>query len=148
MTVTSFTAALEAQWPTSLRWWLKDPVNPAANMEVSMQPGLFKVSSTDPQQIVFPIGSPQAIIMRDTVKMPVLSLPMRFLTDSEFQAFEQLRATGHILLLQAPKEIGQWYIVLGDTKQDQINLATVRGWSTEGLLVRDITISAQSTVAP
>lgn len=149
MSVTSFTAAIEVAWPVSVRWWLKDPLEPANNMEVSMQPGKLQSSATDPQQIVFPIGRPDPIVMADTIKMPTLtSIPFRFLDDSEYQAFERLRATGRVLLLQGPQEVGQWYVRLGDTKTDALDLPTMRGWSTSGILLRDITISAQVVAAP
>ncbi len=149
MTVTSSIATASANWVTSVRWWLKDPLNPAANMEISLQPGVMQTSATDPQQVVFAIGRVDPIIMSDIIKMPTItSLPLRFLTDAQYQAFEALRATGHVLLLQAPQEIGQWYIRLGDTKQDQLNLLSMRQWVGSGYIIRDVTISAQTVAAP
>lgn len=149
MSVSSLPATTAVGWVTSVRWWLKDPLNPAANMEVSLQPGNMQTSASDPQQVVFPIGRVDPIVMSDIIKMPTITaLPLRFLTDAEYQAFERLRASGHILLLQAPKEVGQWYIRLGDTKQDQLNLLSVRQWVGSGYIIRDVTISAQVVAAP
>lgn len=149
MTVISSIASISTAWPISVRWWLKDPLNPSANMEISLQPGNMQTSSADPQQVVFPVGRVAPIVMSDIIKMPTITaLPLRFLTDAQYQAFEALRASGHVLLLQAPQEVGQWYIRLGDTKQDQLNLLSVRGYMGSGVIVRDVTISAQTVAAP
>jgi len=149
MSVSSATIAIETQWVTSVRWWLKDPLYPANNMEISLQPGNMQTSASDPQQVVFAIGRVDPIIMSDIIKMPTITaLPLRFLTDAQYQAFEALRATGRTLLLQSPKEVGQWYIRLGDTKQDELNLLSMRQWVESGILIRDVTISAQTVAAP
>ena len=149
MSIASNASTANAAWLTSVRWWLKDPLNPSANMEISMQPGNMQTSASDPQQIVFAVGRVDPIIMSDIIKMPTITaLPLRFITDAEYQAFEALRATGHILLLQAPKEVGHWYIRLGDTKQDQLNLVSMRQWVASGKIIRDVTISAQTVAAP
>lgn len=149
MTVTSAVITVEAQWLTSVRWWLKDPLVPANNMEISLQPGNMQSSASDPQQVVFPIGRVDPIVMADIIKLPTItSLPLRFLTDTQYQAFETLRASGHVLLLQAPQEVGQWYVRLGDTKQDSLNLLSMRQWIEGGYIVRDVTISAQVVAAP
>lgn len=149
MSLASLPASITTGWVTSTRWWLKDPLNPSANMEISLQPGDMQTSASEPQQVVFSIGRVDPIIMSDIIKMPTITaLPLRFLTDAQYQAFEALRATGHILLLQAPQEVGQWYIKLGDTKQDQLNLLSVRQYLGSGIIVRDMTISAQSVPAP
>lgn len=149
MTVTSLPASTTVGWVTSVRWWLKDPLNPPANMEISLQPGAMMTSASDPQQVVFAIGRVDPIIMSDIIKMPTITqLPLRFLTDAQYLAFERLRSTGHTLLLQAPQEVGQWYIRLGDTKQDSLNLMSVRQWVGSGYIIRDVTISAQTVAAP
>jgi hypothetical protein len=149
MAVSTQTLAIEALWPTTLRWWLKDPLIPASNMEISLQPGNMQTSASDPQQIVFPVGRVDPIIMSDIIKLPTITaLPLRFLSDSEYMNFEYMRATGHILLLQAPQEIGQWYVRLGNTKQDQLNLLSMRQYMGTGIIIRDVTISAQVVAAP
>ncbi len=149
MTVTSAFATASAQWLTSVRWWLKDPLVPANNMEISLQPGNMLTSATDPQQVVFPIGRVAPVVMFDIIKLPTItSLPLRFLTDAQYQQFEVLRASGHVLLLQAPQEVGQWYVRLGDTKQDSLNLISMRQWIEGGYIIRDVTISAQVVAAP
>jgi len=113
-----------------------------------MQPGKLKTSATDPQQVVFPLGNPEPYIMRDTIKMPSIALPLRFLSPQEYAAFENLRALGTVLLLQAPQELGQWYVVLGNAKEDVVTLQTMRQWSTQGILLRDVTVTAQTVAAP
>ena len=149
MSVASLPVTITTGWLTSVRWWLKDPLYPANNMEISLQPGNMQTSASDPQQVVFAIGRVDPIIMSDIIKMPTITaLPLRFLTDAQYQAFEALRATGRTLLLQAPKEVGQWYIRLGDTKQDELNLLSMRQWVESGILIRDVTISAQTVAAP
>ena len=149
MSVASPLVAIEATWDTSLRWWLKDPLNPSANMEISLQPGEMGTSAGYPQQVVFATGRVDPIIMTDIIKLPTItSLPLRFLTDAQYEAFEDLRATGHTLLLQAPQEVGQWYVVLGDTKNDMLNLLSMRQWVASGILIRDVTISCQVVPQP
>ncbi len=149
MSVASLPASVTVGWLTSVRWWLKDPLNPANNMEISLQPGFMKTSASDPQQIVFPIGRVDPIVMSDIIKMPTITaLPLRFLTDPEYIKFEALRAQGSGLLLQAPQQVGQWYIRLGDTKDDQLNLMSMREWIGTGIIIRDVTISAQVVAAP
>ena len=149
MSLSSPLVSISVNWPTSVRWWLKDPLQPANNMEISLQPGFMQTSASDPQQIVFPVGRVAPIIMSDIIKMPTItSLPLRFLTDAQYQAFEKMRASGHVLLLQAPQEVGQWYIRLGDTKTDELNLLSVRQYLGSGIIVRDVTISAQTVAAP
>jgi hypothetical protein len=149
MSIASNASTANAAWLTSVRWWLKDPLNPSANMELSMQPGNMETSASDPQQIVFAVGRVTPIVMSDVIKMPTITaLPLRFLTDASYQAFEALRATGHTLLLQAPKEVGQWYVRLGDTKNDSLNLRSMRQWTVGGDIIRDVTISAQVVAAP
>lgn len=149
MSVASLPVTITTGWDISVRWGLKDPLNPAANMEISLQPGAMDSAASDPQQVVFATGRTDPIIMSDTIKMPTItSLPLRFLTDAQYQAFEALRATGHILLLQAPLQVGQWYIRLGNTKNDSLNLLSMREWVGTGVLIRDVTISAQTVAAP
>ena len=149
MSLVSPIAAASANWATSVRWWLKDPLNPSANMEISLQPGTFDTSATFPQQVVFTIGRVDPIIMSDTPKLPTITaLPLRFISDAQYQAFEALRATGHVLLLQAPQEVGQWYVLFGDTKTDSLNLLSMRQWVESGVLIRDVTIAAQVVSAP
>ncbi len=149
MSFVSSYATISAAWPTSVKWWLKDPLNPAANMEISLQPGTMKTSATEPQQVVFALNRVDPIVLSDIIKLPTITqLPLRFLSDASYQQFEALRASGHILLLQAPQEVGQWYVRLGDTKSDQLNLLSVRGYMGSGILVRDVTISAQVVASP
>ncbi len=149
MSLVSPVAAISVNWLTSVRWWLKDPLNPSANMEISLQPTKMQTSAQDPQQVVFPIGRVDPIVMSDIIKMPTITqLPLTFLDDASYQQFESLRATGHILLLQAPQEIGHWYVRLGATKSDEVNLLSVRGYMGSGVLVRDVTIAAQVVAAP
>ena len=148
MSIASSASTANATWLTSVRWWLKDPLNPSANMQISMQPGKMATTATDPQQIVFAVGRVSPIIMSDVIKMPSMNLPLRFLTEAEYQAFEALRATGHTLLLQAPKEVGHWYVRLGDTKNDQLDLKSMRQWVASGKIIRDVTVTAQTVAAP
>ena len=149
MGVSSQTIQIMATWPVSLRWWLKDPLIPANNMEISLQPGNMQTSASDPQQVVFAVGRVDPIIMSDIIKMPTITqLPLRFMSDSQYQQFEILRSTGRTLLLQAPMQVGQWYIRLGDTKQDQLNLQSMREYVGTGVIIRDVTIAAQTVVAP
>lgn len=118
--------------PTANRWWLKDPIDAKNAMQLSLQPRKLKMTFPDPQQIVFPLGSPAPVIMRDTIKLPTITLPLRFLSEQEFLQFHGLWALGRVLLLQAPVKGRQWYVVIGDNTQLQLDLAAMRGWMTGG----------------
>jgi hypothetical protein len=131
---------------TTLNWWLRDPLT-AADIPLSLAPGTFDTISTDRQQVVPVLGRPDPVVLSDIVGLPQLSFKLVFIGDPAYQAFENLRATGHILLLQGPHPMGQYYVRLGDTKNDSTNLPSLR-YLTSGQLVRDVTLQAQAVAAP
>jgi|GEM_PF-2951123 len=148
MVVASAIATSTVTATSSLRWWFKDPLNPSMNMAVSLAPGTFSRSSTERQNVVPIMGRPDPVVLSDSFGLPVISFTLIFLTNASFQAFEQLRASQHTLLLQGPYPMGQYYVRLGDTKNDETNLPSLRGWSSNGDIVNTVTISAQAVAAP
>lgn len=133
--------------PKSLRWWLKDPLNPSANMQLSLTPGTLNAVSTDRQSVNAILMRPDPVVLSDTFGLPKLTFDLVFTTDAAYQAFEALRATQHILLLQGPFPAGQWYIRLGQSKTDATDLASLR-LGNPAAVVRTIQINAQAVAMP
>lgn len=132
----------------SLLWWFKDPLNPAANMPVSLQPGTLDTVSTDRQQLYQVLGRPDDVILSDAFELPQITFTLIFITDASYQAFEALRATQHVFLLQGPAPAGQWYVRCGPTKNDSTNLPSLRGFAANGKIVRTVQLTLQAVAAP
>lgn len=130
-----------------LRWYLTDPLNPGTGLALSLAPGLLQTISTDRQQIVPVLSRPDPVVLSDAFGLPQITLPLVFLDDATYQAFEDLRATQHILLLRGPYPAGQWYVRLGATKADSTLLTSLR-YLNPGDVVRNVTLTAQAVAAP
>lgn len=146
-TVASDWASAQATAPSSLSWWLSDPLIPNSSIVLSLAPGTFDTVSTDRQQIVPVLTRPDPVVLSDAFGLPLLTFSLVFTTDADYQAFENLRATQHILLLRGPWPMGQYYVRLGPTKNDSTNLPSLR-YLGEGIVVRNVTVSAQAVGAP
>jgi len=146
--VASLPAAVVTTAPDPGQWWLRDPLVPAASMRIRLLPGAFGTVSTTRQQVVNIIGSAAPIVLSDVFSAPVLSLTLVFGTNAEYLAFENLRASQHVLLLQGPYPAGQWYVRFGATKKDTTNLASLRGWASGSGVVRQVQITAQTVATP
>ncbi len=129
-----------------LTWWLRDPLTGNA-IGLSLAPGTFDTVSTDRQQVVFIVTRPDPVVLSDAFGLPQISFQRGFVGDALYQAFEDMRATQHILLLQGPYPAGQWYVRLGETKNDSTNLPSLRYLNTEEV-VRNVTITAQAVAPP
>lgn len=132
----------------SLLWWIKDPLDPSANMTVSLDPGTLDTVSQDRQQEYQVLGRPDPVILSDAFELPQLQLTFVFITDAAYQAFEAMRSTQHIFLLQGPAPSGQWYVRFGLTKNDSTNLPSLRGWAGDGNVVRTVQLAGQAVAAP
>lgn len=131
----------------TLTWWLRDPLFPGAAIALSLAPGTFDTVSTDRQQVVPVLGRPDPVVLSDMFGLPELTFQLVFVDDASYQAFENFRATQHVLLLQGPYPMGQYYVRFGDTKNDSTNLPSLR-YLAEGKTVRNVTINAQAVAAP
>lgn len=134
--------------PNTLFWWLKDPKNKVANQKLSLAPGTFDTNSQDRQNVVTINGRPDPIILNDVVGLPSITFQLVFTSDAAYQKFEKLRNTQRTLLFQGPYPSGQWYIRLGLSEDVKLNLPTLRGWASSGVIVRTIQVTAQAVAAP
>jgi len=145
-TVASTWIQLPATSPAVLVWWLKDPQTQTA-VALSLAPGTFDTISTDRQQVVPVLGRIDPVVLSDTFGLPQITCKLVFIGDADYQAFEAMRATQHVLLLQGPYPAGQWYVRLGDTKNDSTNLPSLR-YLDAAKVVRNVTLTAQAVAAP
>lgn len=136
----------QATSPHRLVWWLKDPQTQTA-IALSLAPGVLDVVATDRQQVVPVLTRPDPVVLSDTFGLPTISCKLVFIGDESYQAFESMRATQHILLLQGPYPAGQWYVRLGATKTDSTNLPSLR-YLDSTKVVRNVTLEAQAVAAP
>jgi hypothetical protein len=145
-TVSSTWVQIQATSPSRLVWWLKDPLTQTA-IPLSLAPGTFETVATDRQQVVPVLTRPDPVVLSDTFGLPQITCNLVFIGDAAYQAFEAMRATQHILLLQGPYPAGQWYVRLGDTKNDSTNLPSLR-YLDSTKVVRNVTLTAQAVAAP
>ncbi len=129
-------------------WWLTDPLNPGDVLQLHLAPGSFVTGDNFPQQVIMPLGRVDPVVLFDTPKLPSFTLALVFLTDGAKQQFDNMRALQHALLLQGPAPVGQWYIILGTSKSDSLMLSSLRGRSTTGGAIYDVTITVQAVAAP
>ena len=144
--VTSTYVQKAATSPSRLVWWLKDPQTKQA-IALSLAPGTFDTVATDRQQVVPVLGRPDPVVLSDTFGLPEISCKLVFIGDEDYQAFETMRATQNVLLLQGPYPAGQWYVRLGHTKNDSTNLPSLR-YLDSTKVVRNVTLTAQAVAAP
>ena len=144
--VSSTWVQIQVASPSNLYWWLKDPLTQTA-IRLSLAPGTLDTISTDRQQVVPVLGRPDPVVLSDTFGLPQISCKLVFVGDAAYQAFETMRATQHILLLQGPYPAGQWYVRLGDTKNDSTMLPSLR-YLDSTKVVRNVTLTAQAVAAP
>jgi hypothetical protein len=129
-----------------LTWWLRDPLT-GQSLPLSLSPGTFDTVHTDRQQLVPVLGRPDPVILSDAFGLPSISFQLVFVGDASYQAFENMRSTQHVLLLQGPYPTGQYYVRLGDTKNDSTNLPSLRYLGSTSV-VRNVSITAQAVAAP
>lgn len=106
---------------TFAAWWLKDPADPTLNREVDVQQPLR--SERREQQGVFrTLGRDRPVVVTGPITGEEGELTIVFVTDAEFDAFEALRATQRVLLLQSPFD-DNYYVRLGDTRRTEFMAA-------------------------
>jgi hypothetical protein len=132
--------------PDSLVWWLADPVTSQV-LGLSLAPGTFDTVSQDRQQIVPIIGRPDPVVLSDAFGLPSISFQLTFIGDSDYQAFENMRATQNVLILKGPYPTGQYYVRLGPTKNDSTNLPSLRYFNSDKV-VRNVSMVCQVVSPP
>jgi hypothetical protein len=127
--------------PNPLNWWLKDPSNHTLNMRLSLTDGPFERKSTDRQNVLSPVGRPDPVVLSDVPSLPIISATFQFLSDEDYQDYEQLRASRKTLLFQGPYPMGQWYIRFGPDTGVVTNLRSVRTATITGRDEVDSTVT-------
>ena len=117
-TIVSASSSTSSVTATTSSWWLKDPLNPAANVAVNLAAPDFTTTQKDRAGTFDVLGRANAVVVSDGVSGEDAGA-VRFLTTtpSDYTALFSLVNAGHVLLLQSP--FGQsWYVwVLKRTRQ-------------------------------
>lgn len=130
--------------------WLKDPLNPGANVQLDVEAngGAVSSSSTESQLVMQPAGRPDPVVLSDVIGDELLGgLQLVLVNDQQWIAFEHLRDAQRTLLLQLPNGdlVGeQHYIRLGE-ERDQDRIVTQDQNQTQRRRVR---IDAREVAAP
>jgi hypothetical protein len=91
-------------------FWLVDPYTQARFfME---QEGEVEFVSTEPQVLYAPLGRSTEVVTYDVRKSKHFRFTLGMLAGAEFDAFEALRLSGHVLFLQTPYA-RSWYVKVG-----------------------------------
>lgn len=93
-------------------WWLKDPTDAALNQELEVDSPL-RFQRTEQQTVFRPLGRPLPIVVSGSLAGESGTLVLHFTTQADFDAFEDIRATQRVLLLQSPFG-DNLYVRLGD----------------------------------
>lgn len=150
MTTTKSSAVVTITKTTSntSTWWLKDPLNPANNMPIYLIPGTFDTTSLDRQNVVQLLNRADPVVLSDVVQLPSMTMTMVFLTEAAYQKFENWRQLQRVGLWQGPNPVGHWYVRLGNTVDVKLDLASLRGWATPGLVKRAVDVTMQAVASP
>ena len=88
---------------TSPDWWIKHPSLPALNLPVIVY-SQASYSRATRQGIYQALGSSRAVVVDDTPGPKTGSISLRFDTEAEQEAFDELFTSGVSLLIQAPAD--------------------------------------------
>jgi hypothetical protein len=149
------TATAQSAWsgsssPVTLNplWWtLSDPLTPGSAISVSLQPGNITETGGERQAAYDLMGIGTPTVLADAIQASNFSLPLFFYGETAYQNFLALRASQHVLLLQAASWGAQWYIRLGPSYTSDLMLASARsGGGTT--VTRAVSITAQVVAPP
>lgn len=122
--------------------WLKDPLDPTANLLLCDNLDVFATTSTEPQQVLAALGDPDYDVNGDVARGETFTLAASFATRSGWAAFDALRRTRRKLFLSTYDEA--WYVRLGPDRQ-----TTVYPPDPEtGERLRLVTVGARQVKAP
>lgn len=82
-------------------WWLKDPTTPALNTTVIVKEPL-RFEKFENQAVFRPLGRTLPVVVSGTLNGEQGTIDFDFVTRAEFDAFDALRNTQRVLLLQSP----------------------------------------------
>jgi hypothetical protein len=102
---------------TNAEWWLKDPQDASRNITIDVTGDTFDTETTEERASYKPLGRRTPIIVADVVRGEEFSLHLEFTTRASLDAFEVLRESQRVLLLQRGFTNDQWYIRLGATRR-------------------------------
>lgn len=136
-TSTPYTANMAGSLATDDRNWLKSPSDPALNIPVRFGFGSgdrWELDAKEEESIFLPKGRGSAVVFGSNTESEEFDLPLVFLTDTEYAAFEKLRKRREPLLLQTRygEPTGpavQVWIKIG-TRKTRIMNTTIQGPKT------------------
>ena len=102
-------------------WWLKDPTTPALNSSIDVQEPL-RLEKFETQAVFRPLGRTLPVVVSGTLNGEQGTLDMDFTTKAAFDAFDALRNTQRVLLLQSPFG-DNLYVRLGATRDASLKHA-------------------------
>lgn len=128
-------------------WVLKHTSNPALSVALHLDRNTdLQAVRSSRQQVVWPIGAEAPIILDDALGLPAITVPAIFLTQAEYEQFIDLYETKDIFLFQGPAPV-QWYVRIGDTTNDSLNLKSVRQAGSKQAFIRSVTFTLQAVAA-
>lgn len=98
-------------------WWLVNPNDSTYNVELSVIGNSFKRTKKEEQSIYEPLGRSLPIVVRGVMRGEKFTLTIEFLTEADWQKFENLRNQQVTLLLKRGYTGEQWYGVLGAERE-------------------------------
>lgn len=119
-TLVSGNASIVAATLTIPDWWLKDPIEPAHNMVLDIYGDSFQQTKHEDQAVFHAIGRSKVIVVADVVRGEHFTLTPEFLTQTTYDAFEIIRNSQRVLLLQRGYTNEQWYIRLGNERSTSL----------------------------
>jgi hypothetical protein len=89
------------------------------------QIGDITLSSPMPQGRFDPLGRKYAVTVSDVPKGEDITLRLAFNSQAEFDAFESLRLSQHVLFIQTPGQ-RSWYVTLGGPRAATWGMGTMK----------------------
>jgi hypothetical protein len=111
-------------------WWLKDPLSPSLNIQVTV--ASFSFRRKEPQSVYEPLGRSEALVVSDGVRGIDGNLELWAKTAAVYNAVEALLLTGHSLWLE--DVLGRrWYVKFGDATDWSLIRATPAAGETTAI---------------
>lgn len=132
---------------TTTSWWLKHLTQPDLSVPLYLDRGSdLSLTRQDSQQSYWVDGREDPIILSDVIRMPTITVTIKFISDAAYHNFLALRETTDIYLFQGPSPAGAWYVRLGAVATDNTDIASLR-WGAPDAVVRTVTIDMQAVAS-